>query len=371
MFPKGIQFANKPWKCVVELLHQILNHHPIVSLSGVHDVRSMTKLWEDFITDVKPRMAQPLTAYKLMREFLDTHFVEANIDFHTCLSSLLSANLFIRYSELDTYTLGLLISTIKEKCDHVVARRLFSHFYEPILSLKLNISEDGTYSISQMELVNRLEQLTSYWVTYLSSEFPCNVSKFDPAHFLFDWIRLAYCLIVSGIVYKRINYFNVGVRFLVVIKSKNVQQYDIFIKYLIDELWNSLASIYLRATDLSSKPLLSGSEDSSNCVNISSYIQSSTDQDLVDSYYQEFGVLLKLSRLTSNLNCSTKLAIQDQTLDKLTCLIFDHLATLCFYQSGITVYNHPFVYHALFSEEQSISVNNWSEFLLKPLANFT
>ncbi|XP_018651682.1 hypothetical protein Smp_150010 [Schistosoma mansoni] len=183
-------------------------------------------------------MAQPLTAYKLMREFLD------------------------------------------EKCDHVVARRLFSHFYEPILSLKLNISEDGTYSISQMELVNRLEQLTSYW---------------------------------------------------------------------IDELWNSLASIYLRATDLSSKPLLSGSEDSSNCVNISSYIQSSTDQDLVDSYYQEFGVLLKLSRLTSNLNCSTKLAIQDQTLDKLTCLIFDHLATLCFYQSGITVYNHPFVYHALFS----------------------
>ncbi|CAH8577811.1 hypothetical protein MS3_00007886 [Schistosoma haematobium] len=372
MFPKGIQFANKPWKCAVELLHQILNHHPtIISLSGVHDIPSLTKLWEGFITDVKPRMVQPSTVYKLMREFLDTNFVEANIDFHTCLSSLLSANLFIRYNELDTYTLGLLISTIKEKCDHFVARRLFSHFYEPILSLKLNISEDGTYSISQMELINRLEQLTNYWVTYLSSEFPCNISKFDPAHFLFDWIRLAYCLTVSGIVHKRMNYFNVGVQFLVVIKSKNVQQYDSFIKYLIDELWNSLASLYLRATDLSSKSPLSGSEDSSNSANISSYIQGSADQDLVDSYYQEFGILLKLSRLTSNLNCSTKLVIDDQTLDKLTCLIFDRLATLCFYQSDITVYNHPFVYHALFSEEQSVSVNNWSEFLLKPLANFT
>lgn len=84
-----------------------------------------------------------------------------------------------------------------------------------------------------MELINRLEQLTNYWVTYLSSEFPCNISKFDPAHFLFDWIRLAYCLTVSGIVHKRMNYFNVGVQFLVVIKSKNVQQYDSFIKYLV------------------------------------------------------------------------------------------------------------------------------------------
>ncbi|CAH8514337.1 unnamed protein product [Schistosoma turkestanicum] len=349
MFPKGIQFTNKPWNCTVELLHQILNHdHTILPLS-VHDVQSVAKLWEDFVKDVKFAMVQPSTACKLMREFLDTHFIKANIDFYTCLSSLLWANLFVTNNELDMHTLGLLISIIKEKCDYVVFRQLFSHFYQPILSLKLDISEDGKYLISQTELINRLEMLTNFWVTYLSGEFPHNMSKFDPAHFLFDWIRLAYSLTISGLVHEKMNYFNVGVQFLFVIKSKNVQQYNTFVKYIIDELWDSLSNIYLRATNLSSKPSLSSSEDSSSRININPNIQGSSDQDLIDSYHQGFGMLLRLCRVTSSLNCSTKLVIEGQTLDKLTCLIYDRLATLCIYQGGITVYNQPFVYHVLFN----------------------
>ncbi|TNN09002.1 hypothetical protein EWB00_006599 [Schistosoma japonicum] len=378
MFPKGIQFTNKPWSFAVEALQQIRNHHPtIISLSDVHDVQGLTKLWKSFITDVKATMTQPSTAYKLMHEFLDvshisyqvsnfqTHFVEADIDFYTCLSSLLSANLFKRYDELDTFTLGLLISVIKEKCDHMVVRRIFPYLYGPVLSLKLTISENDDHIVTQMELINQLEQLTNFWLAYLSNEFP-DVSKFDPVHFLFDWIRLAYCLIIIGIIGGKMNYFSVGVQFLFVIKSKNLQQYTNFTKYILEELWDSLRSIYYRARDLSSNSSLSGNEHLSNPDP-----QSPTEQDFIDSYYQEFSLLLKLCRLTSNLNCSTYHKIDNQTLDKLTCLIFDRLATLCFYQCGITVHNHLSIYHALFGEEQSLSVNNWSEFLLKPLINLT
>ncbi|KAH8870609.1 hypothetical protein KSF78_0005969 [Schistosoma japonicum] len=216
-----------------------------------------------------------------------------------------------------------------------------------------------------MELINQLEQLTNFWLAYLSNEFP-DVSKFDPVHFLFDWIRLAYCLIIIGIIGGKMNYFSVGVQFLFVIKSKNLQQYTNFTKYILEELWDSLRSIYYRARDLSSNSSLSGNEHLSNPDP-----QSPTEQDFIDSYYQEFSLLLKLCRLTSNLNCSTYHKIDNQTLDKLTCLIFDRLATLCFYQCGITVHNHLSIYHALFGEEQSLSVNNWSEFLLKPLINLT
>ncbi|KAK4470292.1 hypothetical protein MN116_005860 [Schistosoma mekongi] len=343
MFPKGIQFANKPWIYAVETLQQIRSHHPtVISLSDVHDVQGLAKLWKSFIIDVKVTMIQPSTTYKLMHEFLDTHFVKADIDFYTCLSSLLSANLFKRYNELDTFTLGLLISVIKEKCDHMVVRQVFPHFYGPVLSLKLTISEDDDHIVAQMELINQLEQLTNFWLAYLSSEFPEDVSKFDPVHFLFDWIRLAYCLIISGIIGGKTNYFNVGVKFLFVIKSKNLQQYTNFTKYIIDELWDSLRSIYYRAGDLSSNASLSGNEHSSNSD------QNPTGQDLIDSYYQEFSLLLKLCRLTSNLNCSTCHKIDNRTLDKLTYLIFDRLATLCFYQCGITIHNHPSVYHAIF-----------------------
>ncbi|CAH8854051.1 unnamed protein product [Trichobilharzia szidati] len=331
MFPKGIQFANKPWECAVTKFHQ-------------------------------------------------KEFIEADIDSYTCLSSLISAKCFNKHNELDIHTLGLLISVIKEKFDSISIRRCFPHIFHPLLFSKLNISEDGRYSLSQTELINQLKQLTQFCTTISScdGQLIYNLSQFVPAHFLFNWIQLAYCLTINEIAHSdndKMDYYccsyTTAIGFLFIIESKNVKQYDVFMKFIVDELWTSLKNFYLQAVDyLSKSSMITCDEELSNAKNDNANQQNVTEQDIIDCYYEEFGRLLKLARLTSNLNCPLQPVLNNQSLDKLTCLLFDRLATLCLYHSGITVHNHASVYHALFSEEHSISVNNWSGFWLKPLVNF-
>ncbi|CAH8583814.1 unnamed protein product [Heterobilharzia americana] len=150
----------------------------------------------------------------------------------------------------------------------------------------------------------------------------------------------------------------------------NNKHYYVFKAFIVDELWNSLRNVYLQAIGLSRNSSSSHNAKVSDLENVDCLQQTFTEQDLINCYYQEFGRLLKHSRITSNLNCSCEFVACDQTLDKLTCIIFDRLATLCLYHCGITVYSHASLYHVLFSEEHSVSVNNWSKFWLMPMKNF-
>ncbi|CAH8583801.1 unnamed protein product [Heterobilharzia americana] len=178
MFPKGIQFANTPWDCAVEKFHQMRNYYPTsIVISGVHNVQEVTIQWENFISELKLTISQPLVAYKLTSEFLVTNFIEVNVDPCLCLSSLLSANFFNKCSKLDTHAFGLLISVIKEKFGYIGIQRFFPYIFKPLLSVELSVSEDGSYSLSQMELLNQLKKLTKFCIIILSYDFFCYLSN--------------------------------------------------------------------------------------------------------------------------------------------------------------------------------------------------
>ncbi|VDP97322.1 unnamed protein product [Trichobilharzia regenti] len=332
MFPKGIQFANKPWECAVTKFHQFYDYYPtsVIPLNGFYDVPGLIKLWETFINDLKSAiMIEPFNAYQLINAFLSKEFIESDIDSYTCLSSLLSAKCFNKHNELDIHTLGLLISVIKV---------------------------DGRYSLSQAELINQLKQLTQFCTTIsCDGQLIYNLSQFVPAHFLFNWIQLAYCLTIHEIAHNdKMDYdyccYTTAIGFLFIIESKNVKQYDVFMKFIVDELWSSLKNFYLQAVDyLSKSSMITCNEELPSDKNDNPNQQNVTEEDIIDCYYEEFGRLLILARLTSNLNCPLQLVLSNQTLDKLTCLLFDRLATLCLQHSGITVHNHASVYRALFS----------------------